>query len=174
MRIPSQFDDDNLYRKKIPRGESVRTFRKLIRLTLGLALVVVVMLQAAKPAVYRPFFGHLPAKSGGAAAKLPSALAKRTQVSMPENAKAKQTHYSPEDRQIANQLILQLSRKEQVSWTVTLSRSLRGLKIEKLPDSIATTAQKLKFDPDMGPAERAVWEYAIQDLAGTAPAPKAV
>ena len=77
MRIPSQFDDDNLYRKKIPRGESVRTFRKLIRLTLGLALVVVVMLQAAKPAVYRPFFGHLPAKSGGAAAKLPSALAKR-------------------------------------------------------------------------------------------------
>ena len=173
MRIPSQFDDDNLYRKKIPRGESVRTFRKLIRLTLGLALVVVVMLQAAKPAVYRPFFGHLPAKSGGAAANLPSALAKRTQVSMPENAKAKQTHYSPEDRQIANQLILQLSRKEQVSWTVTLSRSLRGLKIEKLPDSIATTAQKLKFDPYMGPAERAVWEYAIQDLAGTAPAPKA-
>ena len=49
MRIPSQFDDDNLYRKKIPRGESVKTFRKLIRLALGLALVVVVMLQAAKP-----------------------------------------------------------------------------------------------------------------------------
>ena len=41
MRIPSQFDDDNLYRKKIPRGESVKTFRKLIRLALGLALVVV-------------------------------------------------------------------------------------------------------------------------------------
>ena len=173
MRIPSQFDDDSLYRRKIPRGESVKTFRKLIRLALGLALVVVVMLQAAKPAVYRPFFGHLPAKSGGAAASLPSALAKRTQVSTSGNAKTEQTHHSPKDRQIANELILQLSRKEQVSWTVTLSRSLRGMKIEKLPDAIATTAQKLKFDPDLGSAQRAEWEFAVQDLAGTMPPPKA-
>jgi hypothetical protein len=172
MRIPSQFDDDNLYRKKIPRGESVKTFRKLIRLALGLALVVVVMLQAAKPAVYRPFFGHLPAKSGGAAASLPSALAKRTQVSTSGNAKTEQTQYSPKDGQIANQLILQLSRKEQVSWTVTLSRSLRGLKIEKLPDTIATTAQKLKFDPHLSSFQRAKWEFAVQDLAGTMPLPK--
>ncbi|MGI9466714.1 MAG: hypothetical protein ACR2OA_06295 [Rubripirellula sp.] len=173
MRIPSQFDDDSLYRRKIPRGESVKTFRKLIRLALGLALVVVVMLQAAKSAVYRPFFGHLPAKSGGAAASLPSALAKRTQVSTSGNAKTEQTHHSPKDRQIANELILQLSRKEQVSWTVTLSRSLRGMKIEKLPDAIATTAQKLKFDPDLGSAQRAEWEFAVQDLAGTMPPPKA-
>jgi len=172
MRIPSQFDDDNLYRKKIPRGESVKTFRKLIRLALGLALVVVVMLQAAKPAVYRPFFGHLPAKSGGAAATLPSALAKRTQVSTSGNAKTEQTQYSPKDVQIANQVILQLSRKEQVSWTVTLSRSLRGMKIEKLPDAIATTAQKLKFDPDLSSDQRAEWEFAVQDLAGTMPLSK--
>ena len=87
MRIPSQFDDDSLYRKKIPRGESVKTFRKLIRLALGLALVAVVMLQAAKPNIYRPFFGHLPAKAGGAAANLPSAVAQRTQFSATENAK---------------------------------------------------------------------------------------
>ena len=172
MRIPSQFDDDNLYRKKIPRGESVKTFRRLIRLALGLALVVVVMLQAAKPAVYRPFFGHLPAKSGGAAASLPSAFAERTPVSTGGNAKAGQTQYSPKDGQIANQLILQLSRQEQVSWTVTLSRSLRGLKIEKIPDAIAATAQKIKFDPDLSSAKRAEWEFAVQDLAGNMPPPE--
>ena len=157
MRIPSQFDDDSLYRKKIPRGESVKTFRKLIRLALGLALVAVVMLQAAKPNIYRPFFGHLPAKAGGAAANLPSAVAQRTQFSATENAKAKQTPYSTEDRQTAEQLILQLSRQEQVSWTVTLSRSLRGLKNEQVPIGIATTAQKLKFAPDLGHAKRAEW-----------------
>ncbi len=173
MRIPSQFDDDNLYRKKIPRGESIKTFRKLIRLAIGLALVVVVMLQAAKPAVYRPFFGHMPAKSGGAATRLPSALASRTQVSTSENKKASQTQYSPEDRQIANQLILQLSRKEQVNWTVILSRSLRGLKIGKLPEAIAKTAQKLKFEPDLGADQFAEWEFAVQDLAGTMPRPEA-
>ncbi|MCH1440976.1 MAG: hypothetical protein L7W43_15040 [Rubripirellula sp.] len=171
MRIPSQFDDDSLYRKKIPRGESVKTFRKLIRLALGLALVVVVMLQAAKPDVYRPFFGHLPAKAGGAAANLPSALAQQAQFSATENAKTRQTRYSPEARQIANQLILQLSRKEQVSWTVALSRSLRGLKNEKLPVEIAANAQKLKFAPDLENSERAQWEYVIQDLSGTASAP---
>ncbi|HBV62367.1 MAG TPA: hypothetical protein DEF45_05030 [Rhodopirellula sp.] len=173
MRIPSQFDDDNLYRKKIPRGESVKTFRKLIRLALGLAVVVVVMLQAAKPAVYRPFFGHLPAKSGGAAASLPSALATRPQVSTSGNAKTEQTQYSTEEGQIASQLILQLSRKEQVNWTVILSRSLRGLKIGKLPDAIATTAKRLKFDPDLGPDQRAEWEFAVQDLAGSMPHPAA-
>jgi hypothetical protein len=167
MRIPSQFDDDNLYSKKIPRGESVKTFRKLIRLALGLGLVVVVMLEAAKPGVYRPFFGHLPAKTGGAAVNLPSATGQRTQVSASGNIKPEQTQYSPKDRQIANQLISQLSRKEQVSWTVALSRSLRGLEIEKAPDSIATTLQKLKFAPEVDTAQRAVWEYAIRDIAGT-------
>ena len=173
MRIPSQFDDDNLYRKKIPRGESVKTFRKVIRLALGLVLVVVVMQQAAKPTVYRPFFGHLPAKSGGAAASLPSALTERHRISTSGDPKEKQSRYSPEDRQIASQLILQLSRKEQVSWTVILSRSLRGEKIKKLPDAIASKAQKLEFDADLGTEQRAEWEFAVQDLAGTMPQPMA-
>lgn len=169
MRIPSQFDDDNLYRKKIPRGESVKTFRKLIRLALGLALVVVVMLEAAKPAVYRPFFGHLTGKSGGAAVNLPSAMAQRTRVSKSENQKSEQTQYSPKDRQIANRLISQLSREEQVECTVALSRSLRGLKTEKIPDAIAKSLETLKFDPNIASASRAAWEYAIRELTGTMP-----
>ena len=35
-----------------------------------------------------------------------------------------------------------------------------------------TTAQKLKFDPDLSPDQRAEWEFAVQDLAGTMPPPK--
>ena len=127
------------------------------------------MLEAAKPAVYRPFFGHLTAKSGGAAVNLPSAMAQRTRVSKSENQKSKQTQYSPKDRQIANRLISQLSRDEQVECTVALSRSLRGLKMEKIPDAIAKSLETLKFDPNIASASRAAWEYAVRDLTGTMP-----
>ena len=165
MRIPSQFEDQSLYRKKIPRSESVKTFRKLIRLALGLALVIVVMLEAAKPGIYRPFFGHLPAKSGGAAVNLPSAKAGKTPVSRSKNATATQTTYSPKDRQIASKLVSQLSREEQVRWTVTLSRSLRGLKIKQTPDTTTTTLEELIFDPELTATQRDAWEDAIDNLA---------
>ena len=165
MRIPSQFDDQSLYRKKIPRSESVKTFRKLIRLALGLALVIVVMLEAAKPGVYRPFFGHLPAKSGGAAVNLPSAKAGKTLVSGSKNAENTPTAYSPEDRQIAREIVSQLSREEQVRWTVALSRSLRGLEIKQAPDTTTTTLEELTFDPSLTPSQRDVWKDAIDNLA---------
>ena len=164
MRIPSQFDDQSLYRKKLPRSESIKTFRKLIRLALGLALVIVVMLEAAKPGFYRPFFGHLPAKSGGAAVNLPSAKAGKTRVFGSSNSADTSTMYSPKDHQIARQLVSQLSREEQVRWTVTLSRALRGLKIEQVPDTTTTTLEDLIFDPELTPTQRDVWEDAIDNL----------
>ncbi|GAA5510813.1 hypothetical protein [Novipirellula caenicola] len=57
MKIPSQFNEDSLYGRRQRRGATVQDYRRVIRLVLGLALVLVVMRQAAKPRVYEPFFG---------------------------------------------------------------------------------------------------------------------
>ncbi len=60
VRIPSEFNDDNLYHRD-RRGRrgvvSAGSIRRLVRLVIGLVLVVVVMKQAANEAIYRPFFG---------------------------------------------------------------------------------------------------------------------
>ena len=55
MRIPSQFSEDNLYRRGNP-GRTPTDHRRLVRLCVVLGLVLVVMHYAAKPAVYAPFF----------------------------------------------------------------------------------------------------------------------
>ncbi|TWU26981.1 hypothetical protein Pla52o_08370 [Novipirellula galeiformis] len=60
MKIPSQFNEDSLYNRPKPRGETVQDYRRLIRLGMGLALVLVVMRQAASPRLYEPFFGAVP------------------------------------------------------------------------------------------------------------------
>jgi hypothetical protein len=59
MRIPSQFTEDNLYRRQSRtqnrrRGQS--DSRKVIHLFIALALVLVMMRQAAKPQLYESFF----------------------------------------------------------------------------------------------------------------------
>ena len=165
MRIPSQFNDENLYRRKIPKGESAKTFRRLIRLVIGLALVIVVMRQAAQPAVYRAFFGPLAGEAGGAAAKLPSAKPNTAGLINNSPQTSKETKYSPEDRQFATEIVSQLSREEQIAWMVALSRSLRGLKPEKIPDSIDTIRETLTSDSTVALTQRAAWQKAINDIA---------
>jgi len=165
MRIPSQFDEQSLYRRKIPRNESVRTYRKLIRLALGLALVVVVMLEAAKPAVYRPFFGSSPSDNGGAAANLPSAVDRRARNLDGKQPESSRIAYSPKDRQTANAIVAQLPRDQQVRWTVALSRSLRGEKTASATDTTATTVQELKFAADMPIESLSIWKQIVGELS---------
>ena len=65
MRIPSQFNDSSLYRTRSGAESQKRrsvvppngTLRRLVRLAVALALVVVVMRQARQPGLYRVFFG---------------------------------------------------------------------------------------------------------------------
>jgi len=166
MRIPSQLNDDNLYRRRIPRGESARTFRRLIRLVIGLTLVVVVMRQAAQPAVYRTFFGPVTTEAGGAAAKLPSAVSNGSHLVGNGPQEPWQVKHSPKDRQFANQVVEQLPREEQIIWMVALSRSLHGLKVEKIPDSIDTIVQTITSDPTVDLTQREAWQQAIGDIAG--------
>lgn len=64
MRIPNQLQGDPLYRSKRSGGgrsnHSDPSWRRVIRLAVVLALVVVLMQQAAKPGVYQVFFPQAP------------------------------------------------------------------------------------------------------------------
>ena len=64
MRIPNQLQGDPLYRSKRSGGgrsyRSDRSWRRVIRLVVVLALVIVLMQQAAKPGVYQVFFPQAP------------------------------------------------------------------------------------------------------------------
>ena len=57
MRIPSQFNEDSLYRRGGRSAQPAQSYRRLLRLVLGLALVVVIMRQASRPEIYQAFFG---------------------------------------------------------------------------------------------------------------------
>jgi len=62
MRIPSQFTEDSLYRHQ-NRGQNRRQSqsrgdaRRIIHLLIALGLILVMMRQASKPAIYEIFFG---------------------------------------------------------------------------------------------------------------------
>lgn len=56
MRIPSQFNQDSLYRRDNRQRDASQNYRRLSRLVLGLALVIVVMQKASQPAMYQTFF----------------------------------------------------------------------------------------------------------------------
>mgnify|MGYP003662876201 CR=1 FL=1 len=61
MRIPSQFNDDSLYRgRKRPATAGGPSYRRLFRLFIALVLVVLVMKEAARPQLYETFFGDSP------------------------------------------------------------------------------------------------------------------
>lgn len=56
MRIPTQLNDDNLYRRGGKRPRPVDAYRRVIRMCLALVLVFVVMNAASQKAIYEPFF----------------------------------------------------------------------------------------------------------------------
>ena len=56
MRIPSQFNETSLYRRQPQAGERNAAIRKLFRLGVAMALLIVVMRQAGHRELYEPFF----------------------------------------------------------------------------------------------------------------------
>ena len=125
MRIPSQLNRESLYRPKNQRRRSTENFRRIIRLCLGLALVLLVMRQAAKPTVYQTFFDPSQTetvKSNDGPTGSPSA--KSLQITKNQ---AEQRHYllaseyfSGEDREIARELASSLLASDQQLWLQAL------------------------------------------------------
>ncbi|WP_168563660.1 hypothetical protein [Crateriforma spongiae] len=93
MRIPSQLDQDGLYpmpgRRFAASGGRPgggQSWRKVIRLAIALALVLVVMGRAADPKYYRVFFPESPQKVAFAASEQPAIRPDSPQQSPSGNA----------------------------------------------------------------------------------------
>ncbi len=60
MRIPSEFSDDNFYRRRLGRppsaGRCASPTRRLVRLIVSLVLIVFLMRHASRPEIYEIFF----------------------------------------------------------------------------------------------------------------------
>ena len=147
MRIPSQFNEDNLYRRSNRAPETSQTLRRLIRLVVALALVVLVMKQASKPAVYRPFFGTQ-GSPGGVVRQISTPISGSTTPVI-----------DPIDRKLANNLIADLPVGEQKEWVATLLNWQDGQEFT-LPESF----QALQSASDES-TESLAWSHLFDSLA---------
>lgn len=163
MRIPSQFNEDNLFRRRNRRNESAQTYRKLLRLVIGLTLVMMVMRQASRPAVYQPFFGQ-PISAAGEASpqtQVASGIGFNSGSSSGDGIKVK---ISPEDREVANWLTSELPPTDQRQWVVALTRWQSGHPIEQLPLSVDLVVQKLNSRQSISDQQRLAWKVLLDSL----------
>ncbi|TWT52478.1 hypothetical protein Pla22_01020 [Rubripirellula amarantea] len=133
MRIPSQLNDDNLYRRGTKRPRPVDAYRRIVRMCLALVLVFVVMNAASREAIYRPFFGS-PDKSGFEPNQETLRRFDQTSVLGEDAASGKgvaaqrdkQVGASKRDREMADAITGQMSPKDQVVWGIWLTGLQKG------------------------------------------------
>lgn len=165
MRIPSQFNEDNLFRRGNRRNESVQTYRRLLRLLIGLVLVVVVMRQASRPAIYQTFFGPQASAAGGASPQ--TQTSSRVGFGVRQRDDLVDVKITPEDREVANLLTSDLPAADQRQWVVTLSRWQAGQPIETLPSSVDSVLARLASLESVSDQQRLAWKVMIYALAAT-------
>lgn len=176
MRIPSQFNQDSLYRRENRHRVSRDSYRRLIRLGIGLALVILVMRQAAKPAFYQSFFD--PTSSAQ-----PSPLEAGVQPIPPsKSSEANSSHadlltgghrpvaaIDPEDRNIAHEILAELLQSDQRHWVVALSRWRRGQPVSWIPSSIESVRTALSALDGISETRRSQWQHTLQSFESSVP-----
>jgi hypothetical protein len=164
MRIPSQFNEDSLYRRGRGRNDSAKNQRRLVRLVIALALVVVVMNQASKPAIYQTFFapqasapGDLnPSPSRAAAAIDPNRAIPAIPIPI-----------APEDRAVAHLLTQELLPTDQREWVVGLSRWQSGRPVDAIPSTIEAILDRLAILQNASDEQRLAWQAMIESFMKT-------
>ena len=148
MRIPSQLDRDNLYRTKNRRPRPNESYRKIIRLCLGLVLVLLVMKQAARPTVYQTFFDpSQPTSQKSAVSTNPRKIQNSPNFSgesSPRHYMLGATTITPPERSIANRLIEVLSQTDEQLWLKTLLDWQSGIDSLSIPSSIEILLEELE------------------------------
>jgi hypothetical protein len=163
MRIPSQFNEDSLYRRGSRRNESTQTYHRLIRLVIGLALVVVVMGQAGKPAVYQTFFGPQASQPAGMDPSPQADPSLHTDQAL-QVGDPLAVPIAPEDRHIALLLTKELSATEQRPWVVALSRWQSGRRVDVLPSTAGSVSDRLQSLENIRDEQRRSWEQMVDSL----------
>lgn len=166
MRIPSQFNEDNLYRRVRRRQGESGSYRRLIRLVLGLALVVVVMGQVSREGIYEPFFGS---QEGGEATETAGTGATASAVSStsPANRVVPQgadDEIALEDQRIASALVTELAPSDRRQWTVLLSRWNKDASIGSVPSTIHSMIARLDSLDGVTDQRRESWKAALEAL----------
>lgn len=157
MRIPSQFNEDSLYRQGPRRGESAHGMRRLVRLALGLILVLVVMKQAARPEIYRAFFGGnevsvvAVAPVGGGPGAVPERILEPVEI-------------ATDDRAIANRLTGELLPSDRRQWVVTLSRWQTLRPVRMVPSTIDTVRSDLSVGDRVDPTRVSHWQGMLDAI----------
>ena len=159
MRIPSQFNEDNLYRRGRRGNDSAHTSRRLIRLVVGLALVIVVMRQASRPEMYQTFFGPQASSTGGSA----DSVHDRAAITQQTGGSVAVT-VDPESRRVAHQLTRELRPEEQRQWVFALSRWQSGRAVGQIPSSAPALLQRLASLEDLGETSRRSWDAMMEAL----------
>ena len=174
MRIPSQLDRDNLYRAKNKRPRPNESYRKIIRLCLGLVLVLLVMKQAARPTVYQTFFDPSQPTSQKSAV---STNPRKIQNSPNSSGESSPRHYmlgattiTPLERSIANRLIEVLSQTDEQLWLKTLLNWQSGIDSLSIPSSIEILLEELErigtsADKEIEQEEINAWIAALDTLS---------
>lgn len=187
MRIPSQFNRDSLYRRDNRHHESTNDYRRIIRLVIGLAIVVMLMRQASRPAVYQTFFDpslatDSAALQDGNTPPNPSQLpappvtpdpSRRSTV--PPLRVEDSTNGDPvvsqgssaaaiaaEDRQTAAELIEGLLPSDQREWLVALSHWQSGRPIRMVPSTIESIRERLDSLDSISQPQRENWQQMLE------------
>ncbi len=192
MRIPSQFNQDSLYRRDNRQRDSAREYRRLIRLALGLAIVVVVMRQASRPAMYQTFFDpSSTAETGGLGNGDPGigdpgigdpgtgdpgsgdrpdppqgAVGRRIQFAgSPASETKGEIGITAVDRTIANQIVAELLPSDQRLWMVALSQWQEGRPVQLVPSSIESLSSTLASMDSISEQQRTNWQRMLQSVS---------
>lgn len=164
MRIPSQFNEDSLYRRGPRSSQSVQSYRRLLRMVLGLALVVVVMRQASKPGIYRVFFG-----GGPAGPVLQTEYGSSTLLHEDEGVGFHPpVVVNAQDRKIANSLVADLARSDQNLWMVALTRWQQGKLVPEFPSTAGLVAEQIESLESIESGRRIEWLGMLQALSDRA------
>jgi hypothetical protein len=159
MRIPSQFNEDSLYRRKARSAQSLQSHRRLIRLVVGLVLVLVLMRQASRPELYQVFFGA-PASQQAAPADLVWPIADEDlRPAIPPVA------VDAAERKVADELVAALAPSDQRRWTVAFSCWQRGEMVPEFPSTADLLRERLESLEPLSDERRQAWLAMLQALA---------
>ena len=169
MRIPSQFNDDSLYRGRRSRGNPAGfSYRRLIRLSVALMLVLAVMQQAGKPAMYETFFGtpddqaESDGNSVSTTVKLPTESASEQSVPQQTLTQINVDEITEATRESARLLVKPMSLTQQRQWTVVLDRWQCGESFRVMQPVIASTTEQVDQIDEFNDEQRQDWKSTLQ------------
>ncbi len=163
MRIPSQFNEDNLYRRGSRRSDSAGSLRQVIRMVVLLVLLVFVMSHAGKPRYYEIFFGvqgeqEIVTVASGGVSFDAALLATQQQ-------RVKDLPVTEPCRQLAAALTGTLSRHEQRQWITILVHWNYGNPFPLTGALAEQTMQTLEDLLGIDEGERDSWKQTLNRFA---------